>query len=108
LDSICQIKEVKKQINSLTDLEKEEIELMTNLVSEVIKRRMELNLTQRDLAKLTGVPQPQIARFETFGTVPRIDTILKIIKPLGLKLEIGNKITNSSKGKEHGKIHLCL
>lgn len=80
--------DVKKGITSLSDSEKEYLSFMAELIGEIVKRRSELNLSQRDLAELTGLPQPSIARFETLDVVPRIDTIFKIIKPLGLELVV--------------------
>lgn len=66
----------------------EEIEIISKLVTEVIERRIELGLSQRDLATISGVKQPAIARFETLGTIPRLDTLIKILKALGLKINI--------------------
>lgn len=80
--------EVKANIKSIEPGEKEEIEIVSKLVAEVIERRLELGLSQRDLAALSGVKQPAIARFETLGTIPRLDTLIKIMKALGLKLNI--------------------
>jgi len=81
-------KEIKNNITSLEPEEKEEFEIVSKLVAEVIERRLELGLSQRDLAALSGVKQPAIARFETLGTIPRLDTLIKIMKALGLKLSI--------------------
>ena len=41
--------------------------------------RKHAGLTQRGLAELIGVPQPRIAQWET-TTVPRADTLLKILE----------------------------
>ena len=58
------------------------------MVTEVIERRIEMGLSQRDLATLSGVKQPAIASFETLGSIPRLDTLVKILKALGLKINI--------------------
>lgn len=83
--------EVKKEITSLSNSEKEYLSFMAELIGEIVKRRAELNLSQRDLAQLIGLPQPSIARFETLEVVPRINTIFKIIEPLGFKLKLESK-----------------
>ena len=61
----------------------------SNMVNEVIiqliTRRIELNMSQRDLAKISGIKQPMIARIEKFDSIPRLDTIVKIAYALGLK-----------------------
>ena len=69
-------------MKSLDPEEKEEIEVISRLVIEIIKRRYEMGLSQRDLAKLAGIKQPAIARFETLGSIPRLDTLIKILKVL--------------------------
>ena len=66
----------------------EEASQLATLVTLIIQRRNELGLTQRELAALSGLPQSSIARMETMKTVPSIDTVLKIVKPLGLQLSL--------------------
>ena len=63
-------------------------EQVNKIISQIVARRIELGLSQRDLAILTGIKQPAIARLESFRAVPRLDTILKIIEPLGLELKL--------------------
>lgn len=41
-----------------------------------------------DLADMCVIPQSSVARIETFKTIPKIDTLLKIMQPLGLKLTV--------------------
>lgn len=66
----------------------EEIEELTNVVSAMIDKRTALGITQRELAQLCGLPQSSIARIESGRTTPKLDTLLKIIHPLGLKLKL--------------------
>ena len=66
----------------------EEIEELTNIVSAMIDKRTALGITQRELAQLCGLPQSSIARIESGKTKPKLDTLLKIIHPLGLKLKL--------------------
>lgn len=80
--------DIKNSIGSLKIEEKEEIEIISNLVSVIIKRRIEMGLSQRDLAALTGIKQPAIARFETLGSIPKLDTLIKILKALGIKIDL--------------------
>ncbi len=83
--------EERNKIKSLSKLEKENLDIAVEIVSVIIKRRNELGISQRDLAKITGIKQSSIARFEGLGSIPRIDSLLKLIKPLGLKLLITRK-----------------
>ena len=45
-------------------------------------------MTQRDLAEASGLKQPAIARIESHRSVPRVDTLLKLLVPLGYTLKI--------------------
>lgn len=54
----------------------------------MIEAREEKGLSQRDLAKISGVKQPAIARLESLKTTPKIDTLFKVLKPLGYTLSI--------------------
>ena len=58
------------------------------LIWEIIKIRKSLNLTQEELAKICGLRYQDIARSESFKTNPQIDTILKVLLPLGKTLAI--------------------
>ena len=37
---------------------------------------------------MCGIPQSSVARIESFQTTPNLDTLLKIMQPLGLKLVV--------------------
>ncbi|KLU62312.1 antitoxin HipB [Peptococcaceae bacterium CEB3] len=80
--------EIKNNIQSFNQNEIEEIEIVAKFVNRIVDRRKELGLSQRDLAEMVGIKQAAIARFERAGVVPRMDTFLKIIKPLGLLVEL--------------------
>ena len=54
----------------------------------IIEKRNSLGLSQRELADICGIPQSSVARIETFKTIPKIDTLLKIMQHLGLKLTV--------------------
>lgn len=81
-------KDAKDNIKSLELEEKEEIDVISKLVTKVIERRIELGLSQRDLARLSGVKQPVVARLEMLDSIPRIDTLIKILKAFGLKINL--------------------
>lgn len=58
------------------------------IISELIKARNEGHLSQKQLETLSGVKQPVIARMENGNTSPRLDTILKVLAPLGKTLAV--------------------
>lgn len=68
--------------------EREQINFQVALIGKMIEAREKKGLSQRDLAKLSGVKQPAIARMESMKANPQIDTLLKILAPLGYTLTI--------------------
>lgn len=80
--------DVREKIKSVSEDEKEEIQLAANLVASLIDKRTELGLSQRDLSKMSGVKQSAIARLESLNAIPRIDTLAKVSKSLGLELRL--------------------
>lgn len=72
----------------LTSEEIAESNLRVALIGELIKARQEKGISQKKLEELSGVKQPVIARMERGATSPQIDTILKILAPLGKTLAI--------------------
>lgn len=66
----------------------EEMENIVAIVSKMVEKRNDLGITQRDLAAMCGIPQSSVARIESFQTTPNLDTLLKIMQPLGLKLVV--------------------
>lgn len=61
---------------------------IARLIVEMIKRRISLHLSQRDLANISGIKQPMIARIEKMETIPRIDTVIILAKSLGMKISL--------------------
>ena len=58
------------------------------IAEQVAERRRELGLSQKQLAELTGTTQSAIARLESGGRPPRIDTLLRITSALDCDLEV--------------------
>lgn len=89
---------MKKEINTfeeyfndeirVTQEEREKINFEVELIGKMIEAREAKGLSQRDLAALSGVKQPAIARIESMKSTPQIDTLLKVLIPLGYTLQI--------------------
>jgi len=62
--------------------------LFAQIAGQVADRRKERGLSQADLAKLVGTTQSAIARLESGGRPPRIDTLLRIANALDADLHI--------------------
>ena len=67
------------------------INLKNEIIHKLINERIKLKLSQRDLAEKTGIHQSAIARIETKGAFPRIETLFIIANVLGLELKFVNK-----------------
>lgn len=68
--------------------EREQINFEVSLIGKMIEAREAKGLSQRELAKLSGVKQPAIARMESMKSTPQINTLIKVLIPLGYTLEI--------------------
>ena len=77
--------EVRKEL--FTPQEIAESDLRVAIIGEMIKARREQGITQKQLEALSGVRQPVIARMEK-GTNPQLDTVLKVLMPLGKTLSV--------------------
>jgi predicted transcriptional regulator len=66
----------------------EEQAVFRAIAREVTKRRLEWDLSQRELADLCGTTQSAIARIERGARPPRIDTLLRIGRALDCELTV--------------------
>ena len=62
--------------------------LFAQIAKQVADQRRTRELSQADLAELVGTTQSAIARLESGGRPPRIDTLLRIANALDCELEI--------------------
>lgn len=72
--------ELKKEYDAL--------EVEYDIISQIIKTRLEQNLTQSDLAKKVGTAQSNISRLESGNYNPSIEFLEKIATSLGKKLKV--------------------
>lgn len=59
-----------------------------SLASQMIQSRRNGKLSQRELAKLSGVPQSEISRIETGASNPTYATITALLRPLGKRVQL--------------------
>lgn len=78
--------DLKKEI--FTPEETSAITLKASIIAEIIKARQERGISQYQLEELTGVKQSAIARLERGNVNPTVETLQKILAPLGKKLAI--------------------
>ena len=80
-------KEFRKGLD-LNPEEEEMISLEKSLINAIVEAREENGLTQKQLSELCGIKQPVIARLESAVHSPQINSIIKILKPLGYTLAV--------------------
>lgn len=82
--------DVKKRLlkNPETAKAYEELEPEYEIISEIIKARIEQNLSQEDLAKRIGTGQANISRLESGSYNPSLRFLKKVADGLGKKLHI--------------------
>ncbi len=66
----------------------DEVEEISAIVGAMIEQRRNLELSQRDLADLCGIPHSSVARIESGTSIPNLSTLLRIFKQLGLSLSV--------------------
>ncbi len=66
----------------------EEMETLAYIITAIISRRNELGYSQRELASVCGLPHSSIARIESCAVKPNVETLLKVMRPLGLTLSV--------------------
>ncbi|MDO4961675.1 MAG: helix-turn-helix transcriptional regulator [Eubacteriales bacterium] len=66
----------------------DEVESVSKIVGAMIEQRHNLNLSQRDLADLCGIPHSSVARIESGKSSPNLTILLKIFDQLGLVLSV--------------------
>jgi predicted transcriptional regulator len=66
----------------------DETEMLSPIIAEMIICRRELGFNQRELAERCGVPQSTIARMESGAVTPKLDTLIKVCRVLGLRLTV--------------------
>ena len=77
-----------RQSFALTPEEEEIINLEKSLINAIVDAREQSGLTQKQLSELCGVKQPVIARLESAVHSPQVNSIIKILKPLGYTLAV--------------------
>ena len=80
--------DVEKELFTADEIR--ESKLRVAIIGELIKARNDKKISQRELEQLSGVKQPVISRMEAGETSPQLDTILRVLAPLGKTLYVGD------------------
>ena len=80
-------KEFRKELN-ITEEEEKVIEMEKELIRSMVAIREEQGMSQAELAQKCNIKQPTIARMEKDTHSPQIDSLLRVLAPLGYTLQI--------------------
>ena len=73
---------------NVSPAERAKIEFEVELIGKLIEAREAKGMTQEQLAEVAGVKQSAVARLESLKATPQIDTLFKMLTPIGYKLTI--------------------
>lgn len=77
-----------KKVNEFIEKEKTLMDLEYEFVKQFIKLRKDNKMTQQQMADGAHVIRETIARIENQMTSPQINTLIKILEPIGYTIKI--------------------
>jgi ribosome-binding protein aMBF1 (putative translation factor) len=83
---------------NVSPTERAKIEFEVELIGKLIAAREANGMTQEQLAEAAGVKQSAVARLESLKATPQIDTLFKMLTPMGYKLTIVPLDDNAQSG----------
>lgn len=72
----------------ISEEERNKIDFEVALIGKLIEARESKGLSQKQLADMCGLKQSAIARLEKMNVTPQLNTLIKVLKPLGYRLDI--------------------
>lgn len=76
--------------------------LFASIARSVVERRLALGMSQSDLAVVCGTTQSAIARLESGGRPPRIDTLLRLAEALDCDLHVELRPRSTENSDQEG------
>lgn len=65
---------------------------MSNLGKQIASRRKQLNISQADLADMSGVSLRTLSAIENGDANPSVDVLSKVLEPLGLVINLQERV----------------
>ena len=65
-----------------------DLEIEYQVQAELIRARLDSNMTQAELAQKSGIRQSNISRIENGNAIPRLDTLEALALAMGKKVKI--------------------
>ena len=66
----------------------DDLEIEYQVQAELIRARLDSNMTQAELAQKSGIRQSNISRIENGNAIPRLDTLEALASAMGKKVKI--------------------
>ena len=79
-----------EEIESVAGEGLEPMSLPKEVIEAIRNRRKQIGMTQKELATICGITQSAMAKIETYVISPKLETIAKICRALGLEIKIEN------------------
>ena len=79
---------MNKKIEKFKSKEERLLNLEYQLIQDFIKLRKEYNLSQQEMANEANIIRETIAKIENHLVSPQINTLIKILEPLGYTIKI--------------------
>ena len=70
---------------------------ISKIINNIVQTRIEMGLTQQELADKCGLKQSAIARIEKLQVMPRLDTVIRIAKSLDMTIYTTKESSNVCK-----------
>lgn len=78
----------QENVNQYIQNEEFLLEQEYHIISELVRIRAGQRMSQKSLSEMAEISQPSLARLEGKKISPGIDTMLKLLAPLGYTLEV--------------------
>jgi ribosome-binding protein aMBF1 (putative translation factor) len=82
--------DVLEKIKAEGQKERETVEaavMVSEIIEKLVDARINKGISQRELAQISGIRQPAIARMEKVKAIPRLDTLARIAVCLGVEIK---------------------
>ena len=86
-DKFMNWNEIENELN-ISKEQEEEIRIEMEIIEATIQARKNKKISQRDLSTKSGIKQPVIARIERCVNSPQINTLIKLLYPLGYTIKV--------------------
>lgn len=102
-------KEIKKAVDKNPELSIfiRQAEMQYQLIKKIAEYRKSKGITQKEVAKRSGLTQQMVSRMEKIENSPTLDNFLRYVLALGLELSVDKK-DGLVKGEDEQAAAICI